>query len=313
VDTFKDRISIFVDTIGKQIITGLFLGYLFLSLSFLLPTLVSVLILKKNLGEMILTNPENLSLLDKIVFQMIQGMHQVVGWGLSAWILAKWVGEPKEFLGLKKSNSITGALLVPLIVLASVPLVQSIMFDEQSFNLPSFMAGLENQIHQLEYNGKRILSALLADDRLGVFIGNVVFVALTPAICEELFFRGFLQGRLAKLLPPHLAIWFTALLFSLMHMQFYGFFSRMFLGALLGYFVYYSGSLYLGMLGHFTFNFISIFVVYIASIYRVEDEWIDDSVVVPFPLLLASIVSFCVLFGLYRFIYAPSQKTQIDE
>jgi membrane protease YdiL (CAAX protease family) len=52
----------------------------------------------------------------------------------------------------------------------------------------------------------------------------------------------------------HVAIWVTAILFSALHMQFYGFLPRMLLGAMFGYVFYWSGSLWLPILGHFINN-----------------------------------------------------------
>ena len=52
----------------------------------------------------------------------------------------------------------------------------------------------------------------------------------------------------------HASIWITAALFSLIHAQFYGFLPRMMMGALLGYLVVWSGSLWSSILAHFVNN-----------------------------------------------------------
>ena len=52
----------------------------------------------------------------------------------------------------------------------------------------------------------------------------------------------------------HLSIWLTALVFSAVHMQFLGFFPRLILGAVLGYMLVWSGSLWLPIVAHFTNN-----------------------------------------------------------
>ena len=48
----------------------------------------------------------------------------------------------------------------------------------------------------------------------------------------------------------HVAIWVTAIIFSAVHMQFFGFVPRMILGALFGYLAYWSGSLWLPIIAH---------------------------------------------------------------
>ncbi|MFN0032433.1 MAG: type II CAAX prenyl endopeptidase Rce1 family protein [Flavobacteriales bacterium] len=88
---------------------------------------------------------------------------------------------------------------------------------------------------------------------------TIVSIALLPAVCEELLFRGVLQPLLAKAFRNiHLAIWVSAALFSAIHMQFYGFLPRMLMGALLGYLVVWSGSLWTSMLAHAANNTLAI-------------------------------------------------------
>lgn len=80
-------------------------------------------------------------------------------------------------------------------------------------------------------------------------------IAVIPAVCEELAFRGVLQPLVAKATGNiHLAIWATAVAFSVFHMQFYGFLPRMIIGALLGYLVVWTGSIWPSILAHFANN-----------------------------------------------------------
>lgn len=66
--------------------------------------------------------------------------------------------------------------------------------------------------------------------------------ALLAPFSEELFFRGGMQGCLvSKSDRPHLAILLVAIVFSAIHMQWSGFFARLFLGLVLGYLAYYFG------------------------------------------------------------------------
>jgi membrane protease YdiL (CAAX protease family) len=86
-------------------------------------------------------------------------------------------------------------------------------------------------------------------------------IAIIPAICEELVFRGVMLPLLAKITRNiHAAVWITAMLFSLIHVQFYGFLPRMIMGALLGYFVVWSGSLWTSILAHFINNASAFFM-----------------------------------------------------
>jgi hypothetical protein len=78
-------------------------------------------------------------------------------------------------------------------------------------------------------------------------------------VCEEVFFRGYVQRVLRDWVKnPHLTIFCTALFFSAFHLQFAGFVPRFLLGAMLGYLFYWSGSLWLSVTAHFTNNAIAV-------------------------------------------------------
>ena len=68
----------------------------------------------------------------------------------------------------------------------------------------------------------------------------------------------------------HLSIWLTALVFSTVHMQFLGFFPRLILGAVLGYMLVWSGSLWLPIVAHFTNNAFAVIVTYFIRMDKVN-------------------------------------------
>ena len=103
---------------------------------------------------------------------------------------------------------------------------------------------------------------------------NLLLMAVLPALSEEITFRGVLQQLLtaphrlspfASRLSPHLAIWLTAIIFSAIHMQFYGFVPRMLMGALFGYMMVWTGSLWVPMLMHFVNNGMAVLLYFMAS------------------------------------------------
>ena len=61
----------------------------------------------------------------------------------------------------------------------------------------------------------------------------------------------------------HIAIWVTAIIFSAIHMQFYGFVPRMLMGAMFGYMFVWSGSLWIPIVMHFTNNGLAVLTYYI--------------------------------------------------
>ena len=62
---------------------------------------------------------------------------------------------------------------------------------------------------------------------------------------------------------PHAAVILSAAIFSFIHFQFYGFLPRMFLGILLGYMFYISGSLWTSVAMHFVNNGTAVVLYYL--------------------------------------------------
>jgi len=62
----------------------------------------------------------------------------------------------------------------------------------------------------------------------------------------------------------HLAIFIPAFLFSAFHLQFYGFFGRLFLGIILGYLFVWSGSLWVPIIVHFINNAMAVILAFFA-------------------------------------------------
>jgi sodium transport system permease protein len=86
-------------------------------------------------------------------------------------------------------------------------------------------------------------------------------IAVTPAFCEELFFRGFVLSGLRRLgLWP--AILTCALLFGLAHSSVYRLIPTFFIGLLLSWLVWRTGSIWTGIVAHALNNGIAATLVY---------------------------------------------------
>ena len=96
-------------------------------------------------------------------------------------------------------------------------------------------------------------------------------IAIIPAVGEELLFRGVIQKLFLKWNGKvHLSVWLTAFVFSAVHMQFLGFFPRLILGAVLGYMLVWSGSLWLPIVAHFTNNAFAVLLTYFIGMDKIN-------------------------------------------
>lgn len=92
----------------------------------------------------------------------------------------------------------------------------------------------------------------------GSLFGVIVVMAIIPAICEELLFRGFLLSGLRQKLSTPVTLVVVGLIFGLFHMHIEQIPVHSLLGALLAYICIRSGSILPGILVHLANNAISV-------------------------------------------------------
>ncbi len=187
-----------------------------------------------------------------------------------AWIFQE---KPAQWLGLTTFPAPKVWLYAFLLMLVMVPGINLLSYWNQQLSLPACLSGVEEQMKLLEEKSAELLRQFMNTTSFAGFLVNLGLMALLPAIGEELTFRGVLLHTLTTKTrnreprtenpEPHLAIWVTAIIFSFVHFQFYGFVPRMLMGALLGYMLCWTGSLWIAMLMHFTNNAIVTILYFI--------------------------------------------------
>ena len=105
---------------------------------------------------------------------------------------------------------------------------------------------------------------------LGIMI---LIMGVVAAVGEELLFRGILQNLFQNWSKSkHLAAWLTALLFSVIHMQYHAVLPRFFLGAFIGYVYLYSGNLRSAIYLHFFYNTSLVVLAFL-----IQHEYVSSS------------------------------------
>lgn len=169
-----------------------------------------------------------------------------------AWLCSD---NPKRWLQIDTAPKwwmFVGAILVMIMALPGI----NLLADWNSrMSLPDWLKPLEDLMRQQEEAAQALTERFLQGKGIGMLLINVGLLALLPASAEELTFRGMLQ----KLIPnKHVAIWVVAIIFSAIHFQFYGFVPRMLLGAMFGYMLVWTGSLWIPMTMHFVNNAVTV-------------------------------------------------------
>ena len=121
----------------------------------------------------------------------------------------------------------------------------------------------ETWARDTEQRATELTRYMASFNNFGQYLLGVLVIALLPGIGEEIVFRGLLQPELQKAFKNiHVGIWLSAIFFSALHLQFYGFFPRVLLGALFGYLFYWSGNLIVPMFAHFINNLFAVSMIY---------------------------------------------------
>lgn len=215
---------------------------------------------------------------------------------------------PMQALGFRRLANPAWILLVigVLLMFISLPVTNQLTEWNESLKLGGMWQSLEDWMKALEETAAAATERMLNVDTFGSLLLNLIVIALIPAVGEELTFRGVLQQSLThKLKNPHVAIILSAAIFSFIHFQFYGFLPRMFLGILLGYMFYITGSLWTSILMHFLNNGTAV-VLYYLNHKGVVDIDVDHFGQMQSPWLIAA--SAAVTVGLIVWSWRAAKK-----
>jgi len=196
------------------------------------------------------------------VYQLI---NQIGIFILTPLIFARLVDQKSmTYLKLDRWPTLLTILMGISMVYTLLPFINWLTEVNTNLRLPESLSNLEQWMKTKENQADTITKVFLSVRSLKGLGLNLVVMALIPAIGEELLFRGLIQRLLAEWTKnKHWGVWLAAMLFSGMHMQFYGFFPRMFLGLMLGYLFVYTKSLWLPMMVHFINNASSVVIYYL--------------------------------------------------
>ncbi|MDD3320033.1 MAG: CPBP family intramembrane metalloprotease [Paludibacter sp.] len=183
-----------------------------------------------------------------------------------------WSENPQRFLHLDTKTNFSVYLFVILFMLIIIPFINLLGALNQQLVLPESLKVVETWMKASEAQATQFTEQLLDVHSIQGLLFNVFLIAILPAIGEELFFRGAVQGIFTQHKNAFVGIWLSAFIFSAIHLQFYGFFPRMLLGAFFGYLLYWSGNLWLPIMAHFTNNVTAVLFYYFKNNgYQVPD------------------------------------------
>lgn len=234
------------------------------------------------------------------IMKWLQGLSSITMFLIPALLFAMICFHRRRlyFLGVRKASKNFMYWLAVICIFCAFPFVFWLGELNQHIPLPDWMTEMEKDA------GKQMEAFLTVRSFSDILI-NVFIIAVLPAFCEELCFRGALQRVLIHLTKrPWIGIIIASFLFSALHFQFQGFLPRMFLGMVLGGLYWYSGSLWPSIIAHFVNNGTQVIVVSYAPKYVNADPGIP---------VYAALISGVLVFLIMRYYSKYSSATYYRE
>lgn len=201
-----------------------------------------------------------------------------------------------EYIRINHGSKVIVFLLAGLGIICATPLINYITELNEKIPFPTFIKNLQESADKLQ-------DAFIKNQSFGTLILNLFMMAALAAFAEELFFRAVLQKILIKMAKNvHVGIFLTGILFSMIHLEFMGFFPRMLMGMFLGYLYVWSGSLWVPVFVHFLNNGFAVVISYFEDRQMVSknlDQIGSDNSQIVYVLISAVIVA-VTMFFLYK-------------
>jgi membrane protease YdiL (CAAX protease family) len=178
--------------------------------------------------------------------------------------------KPARFIGFNTNINYKQVFLLICILLLTFPLSGALAELNKILPISPQWAA---KFKALEDSRAAQEAALININSFPRYIISLVVIGLLPGLFEEVCFRAGLQNILVRWLKgPWPAIILTSIVFSLIHLSYYGFLVRFGLGIILGLIFYYSGSIWLSVLFHFLYNGFQVTALYIINLSGTQNQ-----------------------------------------
>ncbi|BAV09906.1 abortive infection protein [Filimonas lacunae] len=218
--------------------------------------------------------------------------------------------KPAQYLRFTRRISGKQVFLVIVIVFAAVLLGGALARVNQQLPVPANWA---QAFKKLEDNYNKDIMVIAGMRNIQDYIVSLLLLAFLPAMMEEMLFRGCVQQVAVGLVrKPWLGILITGVLFSAIHISFYGFLPRLMLGMVLGYLYYYGNNIWLNIWAHFFNNAMALTSVYsLSRSGKLTPDSVNDSMNDTFPLYIGLLGLMVTVSLLIRFKTESERVAQL--
>lgn len=177
--------------------------------------------------------------------------------------------KPWHVMGLDVAPDWWALLLVAVAYVVSIPVLNYTVHLNEAMHLPSSLSWLEQMMRASEDAAQAVTRQLLENSTLPAMLLAVFAVGVMAGVGEEFFFRGAMLGMWRQNgAREHLSVWVVAIVFSAIHLQFYGFVPRMLIGVWLGYLFVWTRSLWVPIAAHALNNSMVVIFSWLTDTHR---------------------------------------------
>lgn len=249
----------------------------------------------------------------RMALLFVQGLGSGLGFWVVTWFILRFL-EKADLHWERQWARVNGKNLavVFVITLGGMLFNGLLMHWNSQLQLPGFLSEVEVWMKETEIQLMELTNFLTDFQSIPELLIGILVIGVFAGIGEELFFRGLIQPKMQFYLrSPHWGIWATAFVFSAIHVQFFGFLPRMFLGAVFGYLYHYTGSLVYPIVGHTLNNALTLLLVYFANQGLIEID-IQSTEAFSYPAALGGLLVLILGFLYFKKVnWAKDEK--LDE
>ncbi|GMQ26055.1 hypothetical protein Aoki45_27370 [Algoriphagus sp. oki45] len=237
----------------------------------------------------------------RMALLFVQGIGSGIGFWVAAWIILKYIEKADLHWEIQGERINSKNLILALgITLGAMLFNGLLVYWNAQLTLPESMSGLETWMKEMETQLMELTKYLTDFQTIPELLAGVLVIGVLAGVGEEVFFRGLIQPKMQGYFKSaHWGIWITAIIFSAIHVQFYGFVPRVFLGALFGYLYHYSGSLWYPILAHIFNNGLTVLIVYFSNQGAFEFD-LESTDTVSYPAALFGLLVLILGFLYFR-------------
>jgi len=207
------------------------------------------------------------------------------------------------FLTSKTYGSFYSWWIVLFTLIFSIPVIHFFIVWNSSVVFPDWFSSFEQILQEMESERTILTNRMTQNMSLSDYCINLFMIAILPAVGEEFLFRGVVQKVFIQWTRNnHISILISAILFSSIHLQFYGFVPRLILGVYFGYLFLWSRNIWMSVWAHFLNNAMAVSILYLSENTRMNMPGFFSQESYPHPsvVILSTIISSVLVLITYH-------------